>query len=110
MNGSIQVPQTPTEAISVLSEGASPEQVAEAVAVIAENLDSLTVEELELISKTLSAAPPEVKREFENQVNIFSGGLDTYIPLDSTVTVGQRRVLVAVGAIMVASPTVMRRR
>jgi hypothetical protein len=84
--------------------------VAEAVAVIAENLDSLTVEELELISKTLSEAPPEVKREFEDQVNIFSGGLDTYVPLDSNVTVGQRRVLVAVGAVMVAAPTVMRRR
>lgn len=101
---------TPLEAVSVLGEATTPEAISEAVAVIADNLDNLTATELEAIAQAVSAAPTEVKREFEEQVNIFGGGLDSYVPADSNVTVGQRRALVAIGAVLTAAPVVISRK
>ena len=69
-----------------------------------------TAEQLDQIVATVSAAPVEVKRAFESEVNIFGGGLDNYVPADSNVTVAQRRALVAVGAVLVAAPAVVGRR
>lgn len=104
------IPQSPLEAVSVLTEDASPEQLAAAIDVIAENLDTLTEAQLDAIVEAVSNAPTEVKREFESQVNIFSAGFDNYVPADSKITVAERRVLVAVGAVMVAAPIVASRR
>ncbi len=101
---------TPLEAMSVLGEATTPEAISEAVAVIADNLDNLTATELEAIAQAVSAAPTDVKREFEEQVNIFGGGLDSYVPADSNVTVGQRRALVAIGAVLTAAPVVISRK
>lgn len=103
-------PQAAAEALTELVSADTPQEIEQAINAIAENLATLTEEELTAIAQTLSVAPPEVKKAFEAEINIFGGGLDTYVPLDSTVTVGQRRVLVAVGAIMVASPAVVRRK
>ncbi len=103
-------PQSPLEAVDVLAVDATPEQVAAAIDVIAENLDTLTESQLDAIVEVISVAPTEVKREFENEVNIFSAGLDNYVPADSKITVAERRVLVAVGAVMVAAPAVVGRR
>lgn len=94
----------------MLADVATPEAVAEAVAVIADNIENLTTEELEAVAQAVSAAPVEVKREFEEQVNIFGGGLDSYVPADSNVTVGQRRALVAIGAVLTAAPIVISRK
>jgi hypothetical protein len=54
-----------------------------------------------------------VKAEFEAQVDIFSGDYDEYVPLGSTITVAQRRTVVAATAvfiIMMPAPSTMRRR
>ena len=40
-------------------------------------------------------APENVKAAFEDAVNIYGGGYDDYVPAGSTVTVAQRRTLVA---------------
>ena len=40
-------------------------------------------------------APEQVKRAFEAQVNVFDGTHDDYVPAGSTVTVAQRRSLIA---------------
>lgn len=102
--------ETTEQAVASLEVAETPEQIVEAVAVIAENIESLSAEELTAIAETVSNAPPEVKREFEEQVNIFGGGLDSYVPLGSEVTVGQRRALIAVGAVLVTAPIVSARR
>lgn len=94
----------------MLADAATPEAVKEAVAVIADNIENLTAEELQAVAQAVSAAPVEIKREFETQVNIFGGGLDSYVPADSAVTVGQRRVLVAIGAVLTAAPIVISRK
>lgn len=71
----------------------------------------LTDAESEQLSAVLSEAPDEVKAEFEQQVNVFSGQFDTYVPVGSVVDVGTRRTLVAVTATtLVAIPTPTSRR
>lgn len=70
-------------------------------------------EELEELFETAPAlfneAPDEVKDEFEESVNIFDGGFDDYVAEDSTITVEERRVVVAattVSAVVAARPAV----
>jgi hypothetical protein len=48
-------------------------------------------------------APDDVRETFEDEINIYSGLLDEYVPLGSNVTVAQRRTIVVVTA-AVASP------
>jgi hypothetical protein len=96
--------------IESLSDTASPEQVDEAIQAISENLDTLTGEQLDQIALVVSNAPPEIKKQFEKEINIFGGGLDKYVPTGSTIPVGQRRTLVIVGAVMTAMPVLSGRR
>ena len=102
--------QPVADAVAGLSEGASPEEVQAAIETIANNLDNLTATELDQIVTALSAAPDNVKAEFENTINIFSGQFDQYIPSGQTVSVAQRRALVAVGAVLAAGPLVINSR
>jgi hypothetical protein len=62
-------------------------------AVIAEALNDPTV-------------PAEVKEAFEEEINIFGNeGFDTYVPVDSAVSVAVRRTIIAGTTILVALPT-----
>jgi hypothetical protein len=93
--------------IAALPDGASDAQIEAAVEQIAQNLDQLSGQELDQLSKELSVAPTKVKEAFEEQVNIYGGGFENYVPANQTVTVAQRRALVAVGAVLAAAPVVM---
>jgi hypothetical protein len=57
-------------------------------------------------------APVEEKETFEQQVNIYDGNYDNYIPVGSSITVAERRTIVAVTTVtsIVAAPTRSRRR
>ena len=44
-------------------------------------------------------APTEVKESFEEEINVFSGVFDTYVPLDSSIDVGTRRSVIAVNLV-----------
>ena len=120
MNGSIVAATTtisplievgsPEEAVAVLSQVSSPEEAQAAIEAIAANIDTLTAEQLDEVARVVSQAPKEVKEKFESEVNIFGGGLDSYVPADSNVTVGQRRALVAIGAVLTAAPVLVSRR
>ena len=68
-----------------------------------EEFESLDEETLEVISEAISAAPDEVKEEFEAEVNVFSGTFDNYIPSGSKISVEDRRVVIAVTATISAS-------
>jgi hypothetical protein len=69
----------------------------------AEIFQALDVEELsdaqteELIA-VVQEAPTEVREAFENEIDIFKSGLDSYVPVGSNVPVGTRRTLVAITA------------
>ncbi len=52
------------------------------------------------------SVPAEVKEAFEEEINIFGNeGFDTYVPVDSAVTVAVRRTIIAGTTILVALPT-----
>jgi hypothetical protein len=56
------------------------------------------------LSEALTNAPDNVKQEFEQQVDVFGGKFDTYVPTGSVVSVQARRVLVAAAAASFAMP------
>jgi len=64
----------------------------------------LTDEQAEAIAIALSNAPDAVKEMFEEQVDVFSGQFDSYVPLDSRVNVGARRVIIASTAAVLVLP------
>jgi len=72
------------------------EQIENLIETIAET--ELSDEQAEELSRLLSSAPDEVKSEFEEQIDIFSGQFDVYVPLGSTVDVEARRSLLAIAA------------
>ena len=73
-------------------------------------VNELSEEQKEELIAEIQAAPKEIRKKFEEKVDIFKAGLDTYVPVDSRIPVGQRRTLVAAGAsIMVAGAATRRR-
>jgi hypothetical protein len=77
-----------------LFEAIEPAQLSESMAaVISEALNDPSV-------------PTEVKEAFEEEINIFGNeGFDTYVPVDSAVTVAVRRTIIAGTTILVALPS-----
>ena len=77
------------------------EQAAEVFAEL--DITTLTDEEQAALIEAVQAAPQEIRGAFEEQVDIFKEGLDDYIPIGSTIPVGQRRTIVAIGAAITAA-------
>lgn len=84
----------------------TPENVVELVA----NIDDLAPEQITELVNALNEADTSVKKTFEEEVNVYSGEFDNYVPADSKIPVGERRVLVAIGATALASSGAVRRR
>tara|TARA_R110000868_G_scaffold375964_1_gene640666 strand:- start:1642 stop:2103 length:462 start_codon:yes stop_codon:yes gene_type:complete len=72
-------------------------------------LDDLTDTQLDQLVAAVQDAPPAVRASFEQEIDIFSGATDTYVPLGSTVPVKTRRALIAIAAVALAAPAVKRR-
>ena len=51
------------------------------------------------IVNAVQDAPVEVKESFEEEINVFAGVFDTYVPLDSAIDVGTRRSVIAVNLV-----------
>ena len=64
----------------------------------------LTDEQADAIAVALSDAPDDVKEEFESEVDVFLGQFDSYVALDSLISVGKRRVVIAVTATALVLP------
>lgn len=69
------------------------------------DISNVTPEEAAQLVNAVQDASTEVRSSFEEEINVFDGAVDTYQPLGSEVNVGQRRVLVAVGAVLSSLPT-----
>jgi hypothetical protein len=79
------------------------EQAAEIFAEIP--IDDITDEQALEIIAAVQDAPTEVRSSFEEEINIFgSGSLNTYVPLGSAINVGQRRAVIAAGAVIAIAP------
>jgi hypothetical protein len=50
------------------------------------------------IAEALANAGTDVKESFEEEINVFAGVFDTYVALGSSIDVGDRRTVIAVGA------------
>jgi hypothetical protein len=82
----------------------------------AQIFEALDVEQLsdaqteELIA-AVQDAPTEIREAFEDTIDIFGEGLDTYVPTGSNIPVGERRTLIAVtaGLTLAAAGTRIRR-
>jgi hypothetical protein len=74
-------------------------------------LEALTETQLEELVVAVQSAPDEVRESFEEEIDIFgSGAVDSYVPLGSTVPVGTRRALIAIGVFTSVTPTFVRRK
>ncbi len=60
------------------------------------------------ISEAVQEAPKKVRKAFEKELNVFEGVFDVYVPMGSKVPVGDRRVLVGVGAVLLSVPVRVR--
>jgi len=68
-------------------------------------IDEITEEQALEIIAAVQDAPEEVRSSFEEEINIFgSGSLNTYVPLGSSINVGQRRAVIAAGAVIAVAP------
>ena len=86
------------------------EQATEIFAAIDEG--SLTEEQGAAIAEALVNAPDEVKKAFEEEIDVFSGKVDTYVPTGSTVSVATRRIIIGSTSLVLvfATPVPVARR
>ena len=91
--------ETELEPEQAVAYATDPETLAEATADEANQIfdaivvDELTEEQAAEIIAAVQNASETVRNAFEEQINVFDGTFDTYKPVGSTVTVGQRRTL-----------------
>ena len=103
---------SPVEALALAT---SPQAVAELTSDEAQTLfeaideSALTEEAGLLLIAAVQNAPDSVKEKFEESINVFGGALDSYVPLGSSIPVGQRRTVVAATALLMAVPPPIRR-
>lgn len=74
------------------------------------NIGELSDAEASAIVDAVQDAPTEVRASFEQEIDIYSGKTDSYIPLGSLVNVATRRVLVVSVAFTIAMPVAPTRR
>jgi hypothetical protein len=66
-------------------------------------LDGLTDAEGAEIVDAVQDADDDVRGAFEDELNIFEGQFDEYVPLNSKIDVGERRTVVAVSVVSTAA-------
>ena len=77
----------------------------------AEIFDAVEVSDLsnaqaEQLVEAVQGATEEVRAEFEEQINVFGGKFNKYVPIGSVINVGQRKVLIAATGVLFVAPTV----
>jgi hypothetical protein len=100
---------TQQEAVAAATNAAVVAELTSEQAVVV--FDAIDIEQLDTaaaaaIVAAVQDAPTEVREAFEQEIDVFSGATDNYIPLGSTVNVATRRVLVVSCAFLVAMPPV----
>lgn len=102
----IDIDAVPDAALVEIVASDAFEQVSEEVIVEvieAIEYDELTEDQTEQLVTALNETSDDVKSVFEDTVNVYSGQFDTYVPSGSIVSVGTRRVVVAVAAATIAA-------
>jgi hypothetical protein len=99
---------TPQQIVAVVAE-VSVEQATEVFAAL--DVDELDEEQVAALVVAVQNAPTEIREAFEEEVDIYKSGLDTYVPVGSKVPVSERRTLIAItaGTALTAAGTRMRK-
>jgi hypothetical protein len=74
------------------------------------DVESLTIAQGDALTAAVQDAPVEIRELFEENVNIFAGVTDNYVPLGSTVPVRTRRIIIITTGLLVAMPAPSTRR
>jgi hypothetical protein len=107
---------------NIIEQGVSPDE-ATALATNPEVLQSVTSEQAaeifdavevsdlsdaqaEQLVDAVQGATEGVRAEFEDKINVFGGKFNKYVPVGSTINVGQRKVLVAATGVLFMAPAV----
>jgi hypothetical protein len=112
MAATITERMTNAEAVAVITNAAAvaeltPEQAGDLFAAIDES--AVTPELAAAIIEAVQDAPPSIREEFEQEINIFGGLYDGYVPLGSLVPVGTRRIIIITSGLLVAMPSTRRK-
>jgi len=67
--------------------------------------DDLSEGQISEIISAIQDAPEEVRKSFEEFVNVFDGRFDDYVPTGSTISIAERRALVAATSVIFVLPT-----
>lgn len=86
----------PTTTLLPSSEEITPEVIEEI------EYEELSDEQIEEVAEAIQDADDEVKEAFEEEINIFAGATEQYIPSGSTVSVEDRRAIIAVQSASIA--------
>ena len=70
------------------------------------DVGALTDEAAQEIVDAVQGASEEVRDAFEEEIDVFSGGFDEYVPTGSSISVEARRAVVAAGAVVMAAPAI----
>ena len=70
------------------------------------DVEELSEQQLDALVVAVQEAPQEVREAFEEEINIFGGAVDTYVPIGSAIPVSQRRALIVVTVTMFAATIV----
>ena len=87
---------------------ASREEAAQIFATL--DVGELSEAEAEALVAAVQDAPVEVRQAFEQEVDIFSGATDSYVPLGSTVPVSTRRALIVITTMAAVTAVTSRRK
>lgn len=87
---------------------ASKEEAAQIFATL--DVGELSEAEAEALVAAVQDAPVEVRQAFEQEVDIFSGATDSYVPLGSTVPVSTRRALIVITTMAAVTAVTSRRK
>lgn len=94
---------TTTQVVTPTTQQPTTTTIAE-VTTTTEVVVDTTVPDNGIIEEPSPDASDEEKLQFEQEVNIFDGTHDDYVPLGSTITVAQRRAVVAATAVLFILP------
>jgi hypothetical protein len=97
-------PRTTTTTVSETTTSFTTNPISQDVAVGESPSTSLVLETTTTLFAPALDAPIEEKQKFEEDVNVFDGGYDDYVPSGSTISVGERRTVVAVSAVFFVTP------
>lgn len=84
----------------------TPEQAAEVFEEL--HVEDLTQQLADRLVDALQDAPEEIRAEFEDAIDVYSGLFDRYVPIGSTVPVSTRRTLTAVSGLALATAASVR--